>query len=57
MWLRIIKNYINGIIFIYSDSNFVFRLDCFEPDNPKEDDANKVNRYISILQKISLEIN
>jgi len=52
---EIIKNHIQGIMCICNKQNFAFRLDGFQPDDPKEADVDVMKRYLSIAKKVGEE--
>jgi len=49
----IIKNQVDGILCMCRGENVMFRLDFFQPDNPTEQDMERMNRYISIARRSS----
>ncbi len=51
----ITMNYINSIVSICGENNYMFRIDAFQPSNPTQEDINKLNRFINVINKISME--
>ncbi len=51
----IMRNHINGVLCMCGKENFMFRLDFFQPEDPTEEDAARLNRYISMAKRLSEE--
>ena len=51
----IVTNTINGVLNMCGKDNFMFRIDDFQPDNPTEEDVRTMQRFISIVKRVSEE--